>query len=220
MTTIHGVCRSRASRNFWLAGELGITLGQVPVIQAYRLPDPSAADAPVNTLSPAFLALAPAGAIPVLEEDDGFVLSESIAINFYLAKKHGGPLAPADLREDALMLQWAFYGMTAVEPEALAILFAHGQGRAGTPAGRAEIADHAARLARPLKVIDAHLARERHMVGGRFTVADINMAEIVRYAAAEPGLIEAHPALKSWLDACQARPAFQAMWEMRLAEPA
>jgi glutathione S-transferase len=36
-------------------------------------------------------------------EDDGLVLHESLAINLYMAKKHGGPLAPANLAEDALM---------------------------------------------------------------------------------------------------------------------
>ncbi len=40
--TIHGVYRSRASRNFWLAGEIGLAVTVVPVIQAYRLPDPAA----------------------------------------------------------------------------------------------------------------------------------------------------------------------------------
>jgi glutathione S-transferase len=58
------------------------------------------------------------------------------------------------------------------------------------------------------------------MVGGRFTVADINMAEILRYAQGEPGLVEGYPAIAGWLAACHARPAFKAMWERRLAEPA
>lgn len=58
------------------------------------------------------------------------------------------------------------------------------------------------------------------MVGGRFTVADINVAEIVRYAQGHEALFENRPALKAWLETCQARPAFKAMWEKRLAEPA
>ena len=58
------------------------------------------------------------------------------------------------------------------------------------------------------------------IVGGRFTVADINTAEIVRYAMAAPELFEAAPRVKAWLAACQARPAFKAMWAKRDAEPA
>ena len=46
MLTIYGVYRSRASRNYWMAGELGLPFRSVPVIQAYRLADPQAAGAP------------------------------------------------------------------------------------------------------------------------------------------------------------------------------
>ena len=99
--TIHGCYRSRASRNIWLANELGLTFTHVPVIQVYRLPDPAAADAPIHTQSPSFLAINPNGQIPAIE-DDGFVLTESLAINLYLARKHGGPLAPANVEEEGL----------------------------------------------------------------------------------------------------------------------
>jgi len=219
MLTIYGVYRSRASRNFWLLSELGLDYEHVPVIQAYRLPDPAAEGAPFNTLSPGFLSVSPAGAVPVLRDGD-FVLSESLAMNLYIARKAGGPLAPADVREEALMEQWALYGIASIEAHALAILYAHAEGRAKTPEGAAEIAAAEGRLRRPLGVLNSHLREHGHMVGGRFTVADINMAEIVRYAQAEPGLISGYPDIEQWLAACHARPGFKAMWEKRLAEPA
>lgn len=219
MLTIYGVYRSRASRNFWLLAELDLEYEHVPVIQSYRLPDPAAPDAPFNTASPGFLSISPAGAVPVLRDGD-FVLSESLAMNLYIARKAGGPLAPADEKENALMEQWALYGMTAIEPAALAILYARTEGRAATGEGAALIAAEVARLRRPLGVLDAHLRGHRQMVGARFTVADINMAEIIRYAEAEPGLVAGYPAIEHWLAACQARPAFKAMWERRAAEPA
>ena len=59
-----------------------------------------------------------------------------------------------------------------------------------------------------------------YVMGGRFTVADINVAEIIRYAKPATQLFEAAPRVKAWLDACQARPAFQAMWQARDAEAA
>lgn len=219
MLTVYGVYRSRASRNFWLLAELGIEYEHVPVIQAYRLADPSSAEAPFNTLSPGFLSISPAGAVPVLRDGD-FVLSESLAMNLYMARKAGGPLSPADAKENALMEQWALYGISAIEGPALAVLYAHAEGRASTPEGEAEIASEAARLRRPLGVLNSHLRENGHMVGRRFTVADINMAEIVRYAQAEPGLIDSYPEVKDWLSACQSRAAFKAMWEKRAAEPA
>ncbi len=218
MLTIYGVTRSRASRVIWLCHELGLPFEQVPVIQAYRLADPGAADAPMNTLSPGFLRLSPAGAVPVID-DDGLVLSESMACTLHLARRAGGPLAPSDAAELALMEQWSFFATSSVEPDALTILFLHrrGQGQRGEDAGL--VAEAAERLVRPLKVIEDHLARNGHMVGGRFTVADINTAEVIRYAQGHGALMEQFPAILAWLAACQSRPAFRRMWEARRAEP-
>ena len=216
MLTIYGVYRSRATRNLWLAAELGLEFAHVPVIQAYRLPDP--ASGPLNTMSPAFLAVNPAGLIPCID-DDGFVLTESMAINLYLARKAGGPLGPADDREDALMQQWALFGAGGIEGAALDIYYTYAEQRADRADGAAEIASAAAKLERPMATLNRHLAGAGHMVGGRFTVADINMAEVVRYASAHAPLMADCPAVAKWLAACQARPAFAAMWARRLAEP-
>ncbi len=219
MITLHGVYRSRASRNLWLLDEIGVGFRHIPVIQAYRLPDPAAPDAPPNTRSPEFLLLSPQGAIPVMEDGD-LVLSESLAINLYLAQAYGKDLGPQNSAEAALMTQWALYGAATVEPPALAIMYAHAQGRAGTAEGKADIAEKAEILRRAFAVLDGHLADKGQMVGARFTVADINMAEIVRYAQSEPGLMAEFPTLDRWLKACHARPAFQRMWAARNTEPA
>lgn len=114
MLTIYGCFRSRASRNIWLAYELGVDFQHIPVIQAGRLADPLAAGAPINTKSPEFLKVNPNGLIPAMEMD-GLVLAESLAINLFMAKKFGGDLAPRDLNEDALMTQWAIWAMTEAE---------------------------------------------------------------------------------------------------------
>src|SRR5262249_10618224 len=122
MLTIYGVYRSRASRNLWLARELGIPFKHVPVIQAYRLADPGAGGAPFNTRSPAFRQANPNGHIPTID-DGGVVLHESLAITLYLAKKHGGPLAPASVAEDGAMTMWSLWAATEVETHALNILY-------------------------------------------------------------------------------------------------
>ena len=51
-------------------------------------------------------------------------------------------------------------------------------------------------------------------------VADLNTAEVVRYAQTAPELFEAAPRVKAWLAACQSRPAFKKMWAERDKEPA
>ncbi|MDK8871563.1 glutathione S-transferase family protein [Paracoccus sp. SSJ] len=218
MLTIYGVTRSRASRIIWLCHELGLPFRQVPVIQAYRLPDPEAPDAPLNTHSPDFLKLSPAGAVPVIQDGD-LVLSESLACTLHLARKYGQPFGPADAVEDALMLQWSFYAATAIEQDALTILFNHDKGQIQSGAAQASVAHAAERLIRPLRVLEDHIARHGHLVGGRFTVADLNLAEVLRYAQGYGQLMEQFPAVMAWLDDCQARPAFRKMWQERLAEP-
>lgn len=217
MITLYGVTRSRASRAIWLLNELGQEYKQVPVIQAYRLANPNAPDAPLHTKSPEFLKVNPNGHVPSMADGD-LVLHESLAINLYIAKKYGGPLAPQNLAEDGLMTMWALWITTELEPHAIQIMY-H---RVMKPEAERipKMADDAeAALAGVFGVLEAALA-SGYLVGNRFTVADINMAEVVRYATAAPKLFEAHPRVKAWLDACRARPAFQAMWAKRDAEPA
>lgn len=214
MLTIYGVYRSRASRNIWLAEELGIPFKQVPVIQHYR----SVPAGMLHTQSPEFLKVNPNGLIPSID-DDGLVLHESLAINLYLARKHGGSLAAAKVAEEGEFAMWSLWAATGVEPHAINVLY-H---RLGNPTGVKDpkVADAAVEaLKGPFAVLDKALAKTGWLVGGRFTVADINVAEIVRYAQAAPELFDAAPRVKTWLAACQARPAFKKMWAARDAEPA
>jgi glutathione S-transferase len=116
------------------------------------------------------------------------------------------------------MTMWALWAATEVEPRALDIIY-HRVGNAGRPMDH-KIGDAAVEALRgPFAVLDAALA-DGHLVGGRFTVADINVAEVIRYAQAAPELFDAAPRVKAWLTACQARPAFRKMWAEREKEPA
>src|SRR5208283_3768073 len=96
MLRIHGSARSRALRTLWMVGELGLDYEHNDVLP--RSP---------GTRTPEFLALNPNARVPVIE-DDGFVLSESMAINLYLANKHG-KLYPAGVHNEALAWQWSFW---------------------------------------------------------------------------------------------------------------
>lgn len=205
MITIYGVHRSRASRNIWLAHELGIPFKLVPVIQRYRLKEPIAPDV-VHTRSPAFLKVNPNGHIPTMD-DGGLVLHESLAINLYLAKKHGGPLAPVNVGEDGLMSMWSLWAATEVEPHSLSI------------AQNGPTGDTIDALRGPFRVLQEALSGG-FLVGDRFTVADINVAEVVRYADGATQLFTEAPRVKAWFEACRARPAYRKMWDAREKEPA
>ena len=218
MLKIYGLYRSRATRNIWLCDELGVPFTLVPVIQSDRAASPGAAGIALNSKSPEFLKINPNGHIPSID-DDGLILHESLAINLYLAKKHGGPLAPATIAEDGLMMTWTAWALTEVEPRSIQILY----NRVAKPVDQRDpkAADAAeAALKAPFAVLDKALAATGYVVGGRFTVVDINIAECVRYAAAAPELFEANPNVKAWLAKVQARPAFKAMMAKRDLEPA
>jgi glutathione S-transferase len=216
MLTIYGVYRSRASRNIWLALELGLPFKHVPVIQYYR-----AASGPgmLTTRSPEFLAVNPNGHIPSID-DDGLVLHESLAINLYLARKHGGPLGPKDVAEDGEMGMWALWAATEIETNALNVLY-HSIGKPEAERDAKILQASIEALRAPFAVLDKHLgAHGGQMVGRRFTAADINTAEVARYAQPAKELFDANPNVKAWLAACQSRPAFKKMWAARDAEPA
>lgn len=217
MLTVYGSLRSRTTRVVWTAYELGIPFNRVPVVPVHQASKPEASGL-THTRSPEFLRINPNARVPSID-DDGLALCESLAINLYLAKKNGGPLAPADVAEDGEMSMWSLWAATEVEPHSINIVY-H---RIANPRGDMvpAIADAAvAALRAPFSVLDQALAKNGHLVGARFTVADINVSEIVRYANAAPELFEGVPHLKAWHEACKARPAFKKMWAERDREPA
>ncbi len=218
MLTIYGVYRSRASRNYWMAEELGIEFKSVPVIQASRLANPLAADAPINTMSPEFLAVNPMGMIPCIKDGD-LAMHESLAINLYLARKYGGPLAGKTVEEEGLMSMWTMWAATEVEPYSVALVRIYDNAQENSDAGKAGIAVACRSLKKPLDVLEKHLQNQDYLVGNRFTAADLNLAEVLRYAQTEQDLFDARPRMKAWIERCQSRDAYKAMQATRGKEP-
>ncbi|RUM26263.1 glutathione S-transferase family protein [Rhizobium vallis] len=218
MLTIYGVYRSRASRVYWMAGELGLEFQSVPVLQARRLADPLAPGAPLNTHSPDFLAVNPMGQIPSIRDGD-LVMHESLAINLYLARRYGGPLSGNTVEEDGLLTMWTVWAATEVEPHTVKIVLTYDNGLENSESGRQTIAVACRSLRRPLKVLESHLVGRQWIVGDRFTAADLNLAEVLRYAQSEEALFQAHPNIKAWIERCQSRPAYKAMQATRAKEP-
>ena len=194
MLTLYGSMMSRAHRVVWMLRELGLQYEHVPT----NFLDGS-------TRQPDFLAINPNGRVPVLD-DDGFRICESMAINLYLAKKHGGALAPADPHEDALTMQWSFWVVTEVEKP---LLFASANRALFAQEARNE--DEAqmaiAKLDRPFKVLDAHLAEQPYLLGGQFTVADLNVASVMDLAPQCGITLDTWPRMRDWHQRCLERPA-------------
>lgn len=195
MLTIYGVPRSRTFRPLWTAHELGIpyTLHEVDQRKG-------------DQKNPEFLAINPNGHVPAIKDGE-LVLWESLAIDLYLAKKHGGPLAPKTVDEDGLMTMWSFWAVTEVEAHSLQILY-HRVMKPENERDESRAVDAIAALRKPTAILEAHLkAHGGYLVGGRFTVADLNVAAVYSYAKPAPELFADTPYVLAWLDGALARPA-------------
>lgn len=201
--TLYGIPQSRASRCLWALEETGLDYENVKT----HMRD--------DTKTPEFLAINPNGRVPALVDGDA-VLFESLAINSYLAKKAGGDLAPKGLVEDAQAEQWSLWAMTEVEKPLLMALF-HTLGIMGYDKDPAVVAERMAELDRPFKVLDGALAGQDWLMGGRFSLADLNTASVLSWAKTARLDLSAYPNVARWLDACLARPAYGRVKEIMKA---
>ena len=72
-------------------------------------------------------------------------------------------------------------------------------------------------LGKPFGVLDAHLAKQPHLLGQAFTVADVNVAAIVLGSWTNKADFSAWKNFKAWLERCYARPAAQKVMALRAA---
>ncbi len=205
--TIYGIARTRTSRVLWLAEELGLDYHHEKLA-------PAAGD----TRRPEFLRLNPMGRVPAVD-DSGLIVWESLAINLHLARRYGGAsgLGPRDAAEDALIGQWTLFAATELEPDAHEVLVhTVNLPEEKRDPGKRDAA--LAKLARPLGALEAALTQGGgYLVGGRFTVADLNVANMIFYLRASPEALQPFPALAAWYQAATGRPAFRRMIALREA---
>ncbi|HZS85549.1 MAG TPA: glutathione S-transferase family protein [Stellaceae bacterium] len=198
--SIYGIAQSRTFRTLWMAQELGLAYEHVRV---------GFADGGVKQES--FLAINPNGRIPAIKDGD-FTLWESLAINLYLAKRYGRGLYPTAIEEEAKTWQWSFWGMSEVEPSlttwAYNTIILPPEQRDAAKAAEALKA-----LATPLAVLEKSLAGRDYLLGGAFTVADLNLASIMFRVRGFD--LAGQAKVKGWLERCYARPAALAAIKLR-----
>ena len=154
------------------------------------------------------LALNPMGQVPVIEED-GFVLSESMAINLYLAKKHD-VLSPKSLEQEANAWQWSFWVMTQVEADALGVL-KYTLGLLGESKDDQKVAELLDNLDRPLAVLEGKVDVNTYLAGQDFGVVDLNVASVIQWLVSAGVDVESkYPNIFAWLKNCSFRPAAEA----------
>ena len=190
---IYGIARTRAFRVLWIAEELGLAYEHLPI----EIGDAGAG-------APEFRNLNPNGRLPFID-DGGFVLFELLAITLYLAKKHSaGILYPGTLEGEAKTWQWTSWALNEVD-RGVNIWSLHAVRLPAAERDAAKRTEALKVLVAPFKVLDAAVAKQNFLLGGDFTVADLNVAAVISRAVDMD--LSAVPSLKAWLTRCLARPA-------------
>jgi glutathione S-transferase len=149
----------------------------------------------------AFLALNPAGAVPVLQLEDGRAIAESNAILVYLAE--GTPFLPADRFQRAKVMQWLCFEQYHIEPVIGSLRFWTLTGRLERYEGLVTAKREAG--ARTLAAMNLSLAGSQFLVGSDFSIADI-AAFAYSHRAEDCGLSLAdYPAVSAWAGRVQER---------------
>ncbi|MES2472444.1 MAG: glutathione S-transferase family protein [Pseudomonadota bacterium] len=147
-----------------------------------------------ETRTPEFLAMNPAGQVPVVRFADNGILAQSNAIILHLAD--GSNLIPGDSFERAQMYQWLFWEQYSHEP-AIAVLRFHkhylkkpdSEIDAGLPV----------RCASVLTLMNNHLATRAYFVGDTLSLADVALVAYTRLSH-QAGLdLARYPNVAAWV---------------------
>jgi glutathione S-transferase len=191
---LYGFGPARSLRALWALRELGADFEFVPV-------DPRAGE----HRHPEFLALNPAGKIPVLVDGDS-VIPESAAIVLYLAEKYPGKgLLPTDLKERAQVYRWVMFAMTELE-QPLWRIAKHTFLLPDDKRLPQDVMLAREDFATMARVLERHMEGRQFIVGDRVTVADCVTAYLTDWAN-EDHLIDNFPNLRAYLDRMYARSA-------------
>lgn len=156
------------------------------------------------TQSPEFLARNPKGKVPLLELEDGRVLSESNAILLYLGE--GTEFVPGDAYERALTHAWMFFEQNAHEPTVAvraAILTYPNRAHLRTPEHLDPLLESGNRA---LAVMETELEKTPWLAGDRPTVADICLYGYTHSAEKGGYDLAKFPAIGTWLARVAALP--------------
>ena len=184
---------TRSIRVRWTLQELGVPFESVPVNLVAG-----------EHRRPGFLAINPAGKLPVLVDGD-FVLTESVAIVLYLAEKYPDKgLIPTDLEQRADANRWLLFAATELEQPLwrisrhTALYPEHLRLPGDVAIARQEFKDMAA-------VLERHMNGRQFVVGDRATVADFVTAYTLDWAG-EQQLLEGFPRLRAYMERMYDRP--------------
>ena len=169
---------------------------------------------PVNLLageqsSPEFLRRNPFGAVPILELDDGAVISESLAIIEYFEEVHPEPpLLGQDPLMRALVRAWERRCELGVFLQATRRFFHSSPFFATRVEQNPKVVEEAGQVLRARLTLLNDQLKEHEWVAGPFSLADITLLAGIDFAAASQFTLDpAWVHLQRWHAAMQQRPS-------------
>ena len=143
--------------------------------------------------TPEFLALNPAGQVPMVVLDDGRPLAQSNAIILHLAE--GSDLIPIDAYQRAKMLEWMFWEQYSHEPYVAVARFQVHQGKA--------VGDLEPRIVErgkaALQRLEDGLSASPFLVGEALSLADVALVAYTRVAHEGGFDLADYPRVRAWV---------------------
>jgi glutathione S-transferase len=155
-----------------------------------------------------YLSKNPNGKVPMIELDDGRIMTESNAILYWLAE--GTNFFQGDAWQRAQTLSWMFFEQYSHEPYVAVARFICGW----TPldsARRADLPKLRERGYQALDVMEKHLSARSWFSGKEYGIADIALFAYT-FCAGDGGFeLSRYPALTAWLERVRGTPKFLPM---------
>ena len=162
---------------------------------------------------PAFLAKNPAGAVPLLELDDGTCITECTAITEYFDHLTGEPTLTGKHATERAVIHMRQRQVEAHLLDAIAHYFHHATPGLGFEAYQIQAwgEKQKEQAIATLHYLDRVLATQPFMAGDRFTVADITaLAGLAFGGFCQITIPETATHLHAWYERMQQRPSFSA----------
>lgn len=166
--------------------------------------------------SPELLAVNPAGAVPTLREDDGWLLTQAGAILEYLAAKHpeAGLSGGESLRERAEAHRWSAFFTSDMHAAFWPVFMPYRYTTDPGDAARKAVVDAGLKLvAKQMAVLDTHLEGRDWILGegrGKLSVIDAYACPMIRWGMKMlPGGMAEYPNVTALHERLAADPAVQ-----------
>ena len=157
-----------------------------------------------------FQKINPNGMIPTLVDGD-FILWESNAILRYLAEKHNSPLMPESLEQKAHMEMWMCWQLAHWGDAVGTVVFE----RVAPNFFPDHVVDEKAlakgleNIERFAKVLDAHLADRKFVLGDQVSLADLSLASLLVHKEMGQLPVDQYSHMMAWFGRVMELPYFQ-----------